>query len=282
MRKKVLLGFIAVMILTVFPGCGILRALTTTQAQNQPVTTQTTQTTQTTTQPVVQEDEEIGFTTPTISPTITSTYCSDEVENSLKSLQTDYNKVAWGVRYSPLTSVEGVVVSVTMYQESYGGWDLIVAYTNLYDTPISISASGYAKNSEGGQNGSIYTNIEALGPGSTHIDKVLCTEMPTGEIHWDAFETKEPVKDYVTWVADYNGTRSAYEAIFDYKITNAEAADVNKVVMLVVDEQGRVIDMGMSFPEETQQTQYVGSILCFAGALQADKMDVCVFANPTK
>ena len=44
---------------------------------------------------------EIGTTTANPSSGLTASYLSDDAEKAMQSLQSDYNKIAWGVRYSP-------------------------------------------------------------------------------------------------------------------------------------------------------------------------------------
>ena len=227
-------------------------------------------------------DVTIGSVPGGASPSaVTSSYLSDEAEAVMKSLQTDYNKIAWGVRYNP-GDAEGMVISVTPFIDAYGSFYLILGFTNIYDKPVTISASGYAKGKDGSSIGSIYSYVNTLGPGNTVVQKVYCSDTPTGEIHWDSFELKEAGKSYVYWEADYKGGRENGESKVSYTIEAKEDSSVSEVEIVLVDKDGYVIDYGTDVPEGKNTTKFEGEIKYFGMALTADSMDAAVFTNPVK
>ena len=220
----------------------------------------------------------------TVNPSnLTASYLSDEAENIMKSLPSDYNKILWGVRYTP-GDMEGLVVSVAEFADKYGSYYLLVGYTNIYSEDITVSASGYAKGTTGQEIGNIYTYVDALGPGNTYVQKVYCSsDIPSGEIHWDSIETKDPTgKSSVYWEADYQGGNSGGELVVAYDIQTQEPANCNEVSIVIVDENGIILDYGKDVPATQNQPEFIGEVKFYGGMADGKKIDAAVFANPTK
>ena len=220
----------------------------------------------------------------TVNPSdLTSSYLSDEAEKIMKSLPSDYNKITWGVRYTP-GDMEGLVISVSEFADKYGSYYLLIGYTNIYSEDITVSASGYAKGTTGQEIGTIYTYVDALGPGNTYVQKVYCSsDIPSGEIHWDSVETKDPSgKSSVYWEADYKGGNSGGELAVAYDIKTEEPANCNEVSIVIVDENGFILDYGKDVSTTQNQPEFAGEVKFYGGMTDGKKIDAAIFANPTK
>lgn len=66
----------------------------------------------------------------------------DEFLEKLNTLGigTDYDKVKWGVQYTP-DGMKGLLISVTPVLDGSTDYRLLIAMTNLYDTDIDIDAT---------------------------------------------------------------------------------------------------------------------------------------------
>ena len=307
MKKKLITCLAIGMSVVMLSGCGLLRRAAMNQIMNQPL--EASETPFESTLPESSETgysgewtrpdtgtsetsdggtdagtgDEIGTTTANPSSDLTASYLSDDAEKAMRSLQSDYNKIAWGVRYSP-DDIDGLVISVSAYADAYGSYYLLIGYTNIFQKDITISASGYAKGTDGSSIGTISSYVTALGTGNTYLQKVYCgNSMPNGEIHWDSLEVKEETnRSYVYWEADYKGGMNNSELTASYVIQTEEPADIYEVQIVLVDEKGFVLDYGMDVPQDKKATQFTGEIKYYGGLLGNGKMDAAVFANPIK
>ncbi|MBQ0064960.1 MAG: hypothetical protein KBT48_04290 [Firmicutes bacterium] len=86
------------------------------------------------------EEKKTEKTTESKKGSLTDSTLSKDVQEKLDSLDTDYAKVNWGVQYSFGEDYSGLVVSVT---PAYNGIShyLIVALTNLYDSPMRVTGT---------------------------------------------------------------------------------------------------------------------------------------------
>ena len=295
MKKKLAVLLAVGMSTVLLTGCAsLIRAMygSNTNTQNQPITTTTTTTTTTTSESfepwVTSEPESESESEPSTGSTLvgvtpeytTATYLSTEAENIIKSLNTDYSKINWGVRYSP-DGMDGLVISVSPYFDEAGSCYLVVAFTNIYDKPIDVSASGYAKGNGGTNIGSVYMNVKALGPGNTYVGKVFCSDMPNGEIHWDYIKPDFSEKEYVTWEADYTGSAGSISMDVEVNLTCKEAAEVNQISVVTVDTKGNVTDCNSFYPPSGSSTNYNAKISLY-GMAKTTPGDACIFANPVK
>ena len=300
MKKKVLVCLLTGVLAVSLSGCSILSKYMVQQLQNQapaePVSavytsepdidystdwTRPTGGEDTVTTPETSEDPGNTTNPGGGAEMLTSSYLSADQEAAMKSLQTDYGKINWGVRYNP-GDLEGIVVSVTPYSDPYGSAYLLVAVTNLYDKPMRVSASGFAKGSSGSGIGNVFLYSDGLGSGSTVLSRVYCSEFPTGEIHWDSFEVKESTRSYVYWEADYQGGKTSTECVVDYSIQTTEKASIDQVYVVIVDENGFVLDFGYDMPDEKDTTQFSGEVKLYGSSTKANTMDAAIFANPVK
>ncbi len=307
MKKKMLTCLAIGMSVVMLSGCGILRRAAMNQLMNQPI--EASETPSETTLPEITDVDvsgdwtrpntgtsetldggtddgtgtEIGTTTANPSSGLTASYLSDDAEKAMQSLQSDYNKIAWGVRYSP-DDIDGLVISVSAFTDGYGSYFLLIGYTNIFQKDITVSASGYAKGTDGNNIGMIDSYVTALGTGNTFVQRVYCGDnMPNGEIHWDSLEVKEATnKSYVYWEADYAGGMNNSVLTTSYSIQTVEPADIYEVQIVLVDENGYILDYGMDAPQDRNVTQFTGEIKYYGGLTGKSKMDAAVFANPVK
>ena len=117
MKKRKLFVVVAiVLMMTVCTGCLPLLRAVSQQNNNQQ---------QTTTQPESQaqqaQPQPLTFTTVNVSGDNLQTYLPDDDEMVMQSLSSDYNKISWGVRYTP-DNLDGLVISVTVFQDLSGEW----------------------------------------------------------------------------------------------------------------------------------------------------------------
>lgn len=278
MKKRKLFVVVAiVLMMTVCTGCLPLLRAVSQQNNNQQ---------QTTTQPESQaqqaQPQPLTFTTVNVSGDNLQTYLPDDDEMVMQSLSSDYNKISWGVRYTP-DNLDGLVISVTVFQDLSGEWCLAVGFTNRYDTPIRMFADGYPKGSDGIRIGYVTAHAIELGTGSTYIQIVSCSGVPTGEIHWDTISvTQSYFREYVYWEADYSGEKTESEIHIDYQIHTEEASDISDVTILLVNEDGLIVDYGSYIPEESDTNEYDGEMTFTGLSVYVDNLDVAIFANPVK
>lgn len=217
---------------------------------------------------------------------VTSTL-SAEAEGYLASLQSDYGKINWGVRYSVGDEYSNFVISIAPYMED-GEYNLIVAFTNLYDTPISFSgtANVLGTDDEVATSASIYT--PAVGSGNTVFEVIPCgSSVLDGRIRWEncSFEVCDSGA-FVPWEADYasEGNPADGYITMNYSISSSTNTDMvpNNVTFMVLDASGNVIAIGTDYVTDTVAagTKYDGSVSIFASAdvLSAAK-GVAMFAD---
>lgn len=229
-----------------------------------------------------EEDLDAGSDDVTINTDLTP-----EAETALNSLDTDYKKVKWGSIYSLPDNLSGIVISVTpctLYGTNYG---LVVAVTNVYESPVCFSGSATAKAADGSDLGDAYFYCTSLGSANTIIEVIDCGDtQPDGRLHWEGIEVAEAAGEYVPWEGDYSAKMSdgAIEVSYSmYAASGHEAAcDIGSVYALILDEQGYVISATTDYGSSIGSGEkYDGSVI-FTGnedALRKTK-DVAIFANP--
>ncbi len=277
MKKRKLFVVVAiVLMMTVCTGCLPLLRAVSQQNNNQQ---------QTTTQPESQaqqaQPQPLTFTTVNVSGDNLQTYLSDADERAMKSLSSDYNKIAWGVRYIP-DGMNGLVISISPFQNISGQWNLAVGFTNIFDSQITLVADGYSKGRDGSPVGTINAHSIEIGSGSTYIQVVPCNSVPTGEMHWYNINVFQSSSDYVYWEADYSGEKTESEIHIDYQIHTEEASDISDVTILLVNEDGLIVDYESYTPKDSNTNEYDGEMTFTGLSVYVDSLDVAIFANPVK
>ena len=226
------------------------------------------------------EKAEQDLTTPQIDTRGTASYVGKEAEEALKKLDTDYNKVSWGVRYAPIEDLPGIIVSVAPAKEHNGVNGLIIAITNLYDEEISVAGGGTVKGLNGEDVGDFYLFADTIGTGSTFIRDVYCDGVPSGKIHWDSFETMETQKTFVSWEADWTiKERESGKPSVDYSIYADRPFKAGYIYGLLLDGEGNIVDI-YSAVDYTETDHLVGSMDGYENPRELGASDLALFANP--
>lgn len=290
MKKKLSVILALSMSVVLLSGCSLFRAISNANkstpgpvspVNNSPVTT--TVTPVASEEPSEEPSEEVNpVTNPTTTSGTTSSYLSDEAERTIQSLETDYNKINWGVRYTPGEGLEGLVISVAPFVDDYSTPYLIVAFTNIYDKPLTVNASGYAKGLDGSNIGSISMFTDTLGIGSTYCCKFFLSDIPSGEIHWDSIEPSFSSKEATYWEADYSGTGGNGTVNIDYNIYTKDDAKLGDVQVITVDFAGNVTGFASSYDSGAAAKLFSGSVTINGNAASTQGGDVAIFANPIK
>lgn len=177
---------------------------------------------------------------------------NDDTETLLANLDTDYANINWGVAYSVSEKFPGIVISIAPYI-SYDQVNLLVAVTNLYEEPVSFSASASALGEEDAVVGTGYVYAPAIGSGNTIVNTISCYDgMPDGRIQWEdgkiSFET---YMEYVPWEGDYEVSGNPGDGCLtvSYQLYPAtdEAIEPGAVTIALLDENGNIMTVGMDY-----------------------------------
>ena len=209
---------------------------------------------------------------------LTQSYLSEEAKAMLSQQETDYRKVYWNVEYS-LPNMDGVIVSIAPYVKNEMNY-LVVGITNLYNKDITLYAEGYAMDAKKNDIGKLVIFEDAIRTGQTVIRQVYCDGDPTGAIHWDTAEIREPSGKSVYWEADW-GLRSDSEGYkIDYQIVSSEIMKPGYVWTLMLNSTGRVVECYEDFNDNAGST-VSGTINTYKDSIEG-AVDVAFFANPLR
>lgn len=197
----------------------------------------------------------------------TTNLLDDDAKNALMNLDSDYNNINWGVVYPADGEAQGLVISIAPYI-SYNQVNLLVAVTNLYDKPVSFSASAKALGEGDAVVGTGYVFGSAIGSGNTIVNTISCYDgMPDGRIKWEdgdiSFETYQ---EYVPWEGDYEVSGNPSEGSLDisYQVYSAteEAIEPGMITIALLDENGNIMAVGSDYVDETVEAgeEYQGTI----------------------
>lgn len=235
----------------------------------------------------VTEEAEDAYTVEEGTPLLS---ISEEVEKSLDSLDTDYSQVKWGVRYSLFDEAPGIVVSVSLCKE-YDDYELVLAFTNLYENEVSVAANAEALGEDGSVIGERFFYETNIGAGNTVIETINCGDtLPDGRIHWTELSYNEGNKKYVPWEADYNisGKASDGYATVSYEMyaanTGTSADTVGLVTILLLDDEGYITAVGTDYLDEGFGSAPVsGETNIYGDEVELKKTaNLAMFANPVK
>ena len=219
-----------------------------------------------------------GTSMTTSSSSGKNSYLSEESQEIMDSLDTDYNKVNWGVQYSP-TGMEGIVISVAPYIDNGSNY-LAIAITNIYNEDATFSAKATLKGKYSDEVGSCSFYENAIRPGNTIIKLVYCSDVPTGEIHWEDIELPEVFDESAYWEADWAlGTDADGFLKVDYTIYSNEKMTPGYVTGLVLDADGNIVAAFNDYNID-KGTELTGTITYYVSELPGKPVDVALFANP--
>ena len=212
-----------------------------------------------------------------------------ETEELLSKLDTDYNKINWGVTYSMFEELPNFVISVTPYMR-YGEYYLLIGMTNLYKEPMDFTASAVAYDADGNEIGDTFIYINAIGGANTALSLIPCGDkMPDGRIHWEEAELKESsFSKYIPWELDYSLTGKASDGVLTasygiYSANKDTLSDVNLFCVLT-DENGYVLSLGSDYLLEDVPAgeTYEGEIKIYEDeAVLSAVKGIAFFANPS-
>ena len=209
-----------------------------------------------------------------------ASYLSEEAQAAMDSLDTDYNKINWGVQYS-LGDIEGIIISIAPYSDGYSDY-LLVGITNLYDMDITISGEAYPKGLSGEQVGKSSIYDVCIGPANTAIHKIYCSDVPTGEIHWEDVEVSEvEYSRSVYWEADWSLEKDESENyIVNYIIDCAETIRGSQNVSAVIlDAAGNVLAANDDYIYD-KVTEASGTVKTYEREFDRTPADIALFVNP--
>ena len=208
----------------------------------------------------------------------TSSYLSAESQSILNGLDTDYSKVNWGVQYSP-TGMDGVVISIAPYTSSNLSF-LLVGVTNLYDQDITFSAKAIAKGTSGQEVGNSSFYELAIRPGNTIVKTIYCSDIPTGEIHWDYIELPKVYDKSVYWESDWT-IQTDKDGFFEvpYRIVSEENMVPGSVTAVILDASGNILAVEDDYNIE-EGTDLSGTISFYTKDLGGTPSDLAMFSNP--
>ncbi|MBR3645939.1 MAG: hypothetical protein IKN54_05930 [Lachnospiraceae bacterium] len=154
------------------------------------------------------------------------------------------DKIEWGVSYALADDLPEFKASVSMYME-YDVPHILVALTNKYDKPITISGKASAKDSNGNIIGDTFIYFECIEACNTVLFDIPCYDgIPNGEIKWEEMEIEVADKESVQWNADWKlSPVSDTELQLDYELTfNGETpTTVDNIMGVLIDEKGLIV-----------------------------------------
>ena len=208
----------------------------------------------------------------------TSSYLSEKSQSILNGLETDYSKINWGVQYSP-TGMDGVVISVAPYTASNLSF-LLIGVTNIYDQDMTFSARAVAKGIDGQEIGNVSFYELAIRPGNTIVKAVYCSDIPTGELHWDTIELPEVHDKSVYWESDWT-IKTDQNGYFEvpYRLVSEENMVPGFVTAVILDANGNILAVEDDY-NTNEGTDISGTISLYTKDLGGTPADLAMFSNP--
>jgi hypothetical protein len=200
-----------------------------------------------------------------------------ECEKSLDSLDTDYSKINWGVKYSPFKDLPGIVFSVApaLHDNSIC---LVVAVTNLYSEDVDVSGHGTAKGLNGEDISSFSLSAVAIGSGNTYIQAVDCGDTPSGEIRWENMEASPAKEKYVPWEADWTLTGKE-DYTLNYSVIAEDTCKAGTIWALLLDSGHNIVGVYSTYDDGTDRVLQ-GNIQGIRDIDRLGVTDAAIFVNP--
>lgn len=173
-----------------------------------------------------------------------------DVARQLASLNTDYPKVHWENQVSFIPEYPGIVGSAILGQY-YDDLILIVAITNLYDTPVSISVSPAAYDQNGDLIADTFMYESALGGYNTTVDYIWLGDEIAYYVDWNEADVSSAYGEYIPWLADWSvtGDITTGSADFNYSLYTSDNTpfEGTDVAVLFLDADGYVTGFGEDY-----------------------------------
>lgn len=241
-----------------------------------------TETNETTTEEEPWEDETTTAAEPWEDETTASSNKSPK--EMIDSLQSDLNKINWGVRYSFSDDYPYLYVSVAPYFKD-GVYHLMIALTNLYTQDILFT--GDADAAEAAYPITIITG--PLGCGNTELFDLTCSsDFPTGKIRWSdcTIELNNTSEKFVPWRGNYaakaNDSHTAVEIEYSIYGDNNQTTVPGRVTFAFLDENGNVLAVEDDYSSEEVPggTYYSNTVESYMSeALMSEIRGVAMFAS---
>lgn len=210
-----------------------------------------------------------------------------ETEKILQSLESDYGRVKWGVRYSLSDDLPGIVISVSECKV-FDEYELIVAVTNLYDRDFGFSGQAAAKDANDNILGDTYIFSSCIGSGNTIISTISCGDgIPDGRISWTDVSIDDPMDTFIPWESDVRITGNPSDGYVnvDYELyaSSGKAFRGENVVVFLLDADGYVVGIGSDYADEAGAGEKYSSSMSIYGDEEYLKTTkgYAMFANPT-
>ena len=219
-------------------------------------------------------------TTSTTTAPADNSYLTASQKSALKALDTDYNKVNWGVQYSP-AGMDGIIISVAPYYDDKYPY-LLIAVTNIYNKDVTFSGKGSIKDKYGSEIGTASFYDVAIRPGNTVVRSVFCDGTPTGEIYWTDLELPQVFEESAYWESDWslNTDLDGYYQV-NYTILSNEYMCPGEVTAVLIDAYGNILAVAYDFNAD-EGKNVSGKIQYFKKEFSGKPADIAMFANALK
>lgn len=156
----------------------------------------------------------------------------------------ELEKVTWTLQEN-WEAYDGIVTSVGLLYE-YDEYNLVVAFTNLYDAPVAIKANMYALDAEENQIGNAILDTGAIAAaGGTVLEVIPCgSSIPDGRILYDECSIEVVLPDtHTLWATEFSGSLGNGGLYLEYYIEPAENKDLcpGWIWVIPVDSGGNIM-----------------------------------------
>lgn len=204
---------------------------------------------------------------------------SSATQAKLDALETDYNKVKWGIVASP-TGYENIVVSIAPYCQN-GTLYTVIAITNLYDYDVEIDTTGTVKGLNGEDVGDFVIYEPCLGSGDTILYQTYCDDNTICETYWERFDVAPTsYSQAANWESDWSVGQDEYGYYeFYYYLYSNQNMCPGAVTALALDSEGYIRGYAQSY-NSTEGTSCYDELRFYTKEFDEPVTDFAMFANP--
>lgn len=204
---------------------------------------------------------------------------SSATQAKLDALETDYNKVKWGIVASP-TGYENIVVSIAPYCQN-GTLYTVIAITNLYDYDVEIDTTGTVKGLNGEDVGDFVIYEPCLGSGDTILYQTYCDDNTICETYWERFYVAPTsYSQAANWESDWSVGQDEYGYYeFYYYLYSNQNMCPRAVTALALDSEGYIRGYAQSY-NSTEGTSCYDELRFYTKEFDEPVTDFAMFANP--
>ncbi|MGN0346030.1 MAG: hypothetical protein ACI4DU_01975 [Lachnospiraceae bacterium] len=162
----------------------------------------------------------------------------------ISSAQGELDKVNW-ILQENWEPYDGIVTSVGILYE-YDEYNMVVAFTNLYDAPVAIKADMYALDTDGNLIGNAILDTGSIASaGGTVLEVIPCgSSIPDGRINYDECSIEVVSPDtHTLWATEFSGSLGNGGLYMEYYIEPEEDKDLcpGWIWVLPVDSGGNIM-----------------------------------------